>query len=52
MVLPNFVALVLVADGQQIQQDLIEVTQCKVDAHYGYCIPWSHLRTKLKRKKI
>lgn len=48
--LPDFISLVLVADGQQIQQDFIEIAEGKVDAHYCYCIAWGHLRAKCKRK--
>lgn len=50
--LPDFISPVLVADGQQIQQDFIEVAQGKVDAHYCYCIAWGHLRARCKRKEI
>lgn len=50
--LPDFISPVLVADGQQIQQDFIEVAQGKVDAHYCYCIARGHLRAGCKRKNI
>lgn len=43
--LPDLVALVLVADGQQVQQDLIEVAQGEVYTHHCNCISGSHLRT-------
>lgn len=37
-------AFVLVADGQQIQQNLIEVAKSKVYTHHCNCITRGHLR--------
>lgn len=37
-------AFVLVADGQQIQQDLVEVAQSEVYAHHCNRVTRSHLR--------
>lgn len=42
--LPYLVALVLVADGQQIQQDFIEVAQSEVYTHHCDGITGGHLR--------
>lgn len=43
--LPDFIALVLVADGQKIQQNFVEVAQSEVNAHNCYCVPGGHLGT-------
>lgn len=42
--LPYLVALVLVADGQQIQQNLVKVAQREVDTHHSHGITRGHLR--------
>lgn len=49
--LPDLVAFVLVADGQQIQQDLIEVAKSKVYTHHCNCIPRGHLRAAGRAEK-
>lgn len=43
--LPDFVALVLVADGQKIQQNFVEVAQSEVNAHNRYRVTRGHLGT-------
>lgn len=43
--LPDFIALVLVADGQKIQQNFVEVAQSEVNAHNRYCVSGGHLGT-------
>ncbi len=44
--LPDFVALVLVANGQKIQQNFVEVAQSEVNAHNRYCVTRGLLRTR------
>lgn len=44
--LPDFVALVLVANGQKIQQNFVEVAQSEVNAHNCYCVTRGLLRTR------
>lgn len=48
--LPYLVALVLIADGQQIQQDLVEVAQGEVDAHHCHGVAGGHLRAGRRRR--
>lgn len=48
--LPYLVALVLVADGKQIQQDLIEVAQGEVYPHHCDSITRGHLRAKVGQR--
>lgn len=43
--LPDFVALVLIADGQKIQQNFVEVAQSEVNAHNRYCVTGGLLGT-------
>ena len=49
--LPDLVALVLVADGQQVQQDLIEVAQSEVYPHHRYRISRGHLRAEERTRQ-
>lgn len=46
LLLPDLVAFVLVADGQQVQQDFIEVAKGEVNAHHCNCVSRSHLRAE------
>lgn len=49
--LPNLVALVLIADGQQIQQHFVEVAQRKVDTHHCHGVTGGHLRAEEERRR-
>ena len=48
---PNLDSLVLVADGQQVQQDLVEIAQGEVYAHHRRCIARPHVGAE-ERKDI
>lgn len=48
---PDLVALVLVADGQKVQQHFIEVTKGKVNTHHRNCITRGHLITEEKAEQ-
>lgn len=50
--LPYLVALVLIADGQQIQQHFVEVAQGEVDTHHGHGVTGGHLRAEEERRRI
>lgn len=46
MHLPDLVAFVLVADGQQVEQDFVEISKGEVYTHDCNCITRSHLRAE------
>lgn len=50
--LPYLVALVLIADGQQIQQHFVEVAQGEVDTHHCHGVTGGHLRAGEERRRI
>lgn len=49
--LPYLVALVLIADGQQIQQHFVEVAQGEVDTHHCHGVTGGHLRAGEERRR-
>lgn len=50
--LPYLVALVLIADGQQIQQHFVEVAQGEVDTHHCHGVTGGHLGAEEERRRM